>query len=114
MSVMWFRVSNGLPARTPAANEGDNMAVYVTHTGAVGSEVYGEEEGGAHSYKVLDSGVLQILVVEDGEWIVKCEYSPSSWERVEGTRFIGETSSLGGSEGTSSDVHQVDINLALG
>lgn len=49
------------------------------------------------AYKILDNGVLQLLGLADGDdWEISVEYSPTSWESVEGTRFDKETAHLKG------------------
>lgn len=63
-------------------NEGDNQVF--------------EHETDQYSYKVLSSGVLQLLKLEDKTWTVLFEFSQTGWRDVQGTRFLGETERLEG------------------
>lgn len=52
------------------------------------------------AYKVLPSGVLQLLSLNDaGEWIVNNEFGASSWASATGTRYVLDTETLDGAKG---------------
>lgn len=68
-------------------NEGDN-------------QVYEHDEK-QYAYKILNSGVLQLLELEGTDWTVVFEFSQSGWRDVQGTRFIGDTDNLSGFSGTA-------------
>ena len=58
--------------------------------------------GKSYAYKVLGSGVLQVLRLVESRWQVIFEYAPSGWKRVDGTRFNDSTESLAGPHGEVS------------
>jgi hypothetical protein len=61
-----------------------------------------DDENGHWSYKVLASGVLQLLKTgEDKLWSISAEYAPSAWHKVEGTRFIKDTERAHGADGAA-------------
>jgi len=61
---------------------------------------YDDGESGHWSYKVLSSGVLQLLTTDaEMKWLVSAEFSPSAWKKVEGTRFIADTERASGAAG---------------
>ncbi|UYY83091.1 hypothetical protein OIT41_08690 [Arthrobacter sp. YA7-1] len=58
-----------------------------------------QDRSGASAYKILDSGVLQIIIQSDdenGSWEIDTEYSPSAWSSVAGTPFDGPTRQMKG------------------
>ena len=66
-----------------------------------------DDENGHWSYKVLGSGVLQLLVTrgDKTEWTVETEYAPTSWHKVQGTRYIGDTAAIAGADGAAPLTH---------
>lgn len=52
------------------------------------------------AYKVVDSGVIQLIEYnyENSRWEVTEEISPQGWTSVRGTRYVGTTDSLRGSD----------------
>lgn len=62
-----------------------------------------QDAGGVLSaYRILDSGVLQLLVNKtgtDSAWNVDREYSPALWQSVYGTRYTTDTTGMSGIEG---------------
>ena len=58
---------------------------------------YGDVEA-SHAYKVLDSGVLQILR-KVTTWQVLFEFGPHAWKQVSGTRFMDSTEGVPGTDG---------------
>jgi hypothetical protein len=48
------------------------------------------------AYRVLDSGVLQVLKQIERRWYIWREFSPIGWIHVEGTRYLSDTGKLDG------------------
>ncbi|WP_416405458.1 hypothetical protein [Arthrobacter sp. LFS091] len=65
---------------------------------------HNDDENGHHAYKILDSGVLQVLQgtgKANNDWSAIWEYGPGAWHKVQGTRFINETTRTPGADGSA-------------
>lgn len=76
------------------------MAVMIYGNESIVHGRYDDDEDGHWSYKVLNSGVLQLLTTDaEMKWFVSAEFGPTVWHKVEGTRFIEDTERAAGADG---------------
>lgn len=79
----------------------EGVKVSVTVQGLQGD--YQDDENAYYAYRVMDSGVLQILAQTppEGDWQVLWEHAPDTWQKVQGTRYIKDTDKLPGPDGSA-------------
>jgi nitrogen fixation protein FixH len=93
-----------MACRWAAAEERENMAVYLQLAGNKEIDQHKDDNKTVFAYQVSEAGVLTILVSEPdgGAWTVTRQHSPSSWVEVSGKRFVGPIDELGGFLGGSA------------
>lgn len=64
-----------------------------------GSDLDQEIESRAGSYRIAESGVLQLISKRGQNWAIEAEYSPAAWMRANGTLWKGNPKNLIGLDG---------------